>query len=143
MSALGVHLDLRDLFAVCAWRLHLRRRAGGARKFRSSACLSSRTLAVCRWTPLVCSSTDWRESAPSKLLPVALWCRTTPASRRHVELDERGNVSKGKACPPSWRILALQTTFVDDRLMTKCRIFALCGFSCQRCSASSETLLCN
>ena len=60
-------------------RLPLRGRAGGTQNFFSELCfqscfwtLSSCTRSVCRRTPLVCSQTGWRESAPSKLLQVEL-----------------------------------------------------------------------
>ena len=73
-----------------------RGRAGGARDFCSSACLqscswtlSSRTLSVCRRTPLVCSQTDWPEREPSKKFSPAraqsaATCRDRPALERRT-----------------------------------------------------------
>ena len=71
-------------------RLQLRGRAGGALNFFSKLCfqscfwtLSSCTHSVWLRTPLLCSKTDWRESAPSKLLSKSSsMCGDLPESSR-------------------------------------------------------------
>ena len=71
-------------------RLQLRGRAGGALNFFSKLCfqscfwtLSSCTHSVWLRTPLLCSKTDWRESAPSKLLSKSSsMCGDPPESSR-------------------------------------------------------------